>query len=43
MSVAKSGEDDPDCGVSEKDVLHLAICRVVKGGVRLWPPPATTG
>ena len=33
MSVAKSGEDDPDCGLSEKDILHLAICRVVKGGV----------
>jgi subtilisin family serine protease len=33
MSVAKSGDDDPDCGVSEKDVLHLAICRVVKGGI----------
>ena len=33
MSVAKSGDDDPDCGASEKDVLHLAICRVVKGGV----------
>ena len=33
MSVAKSGDDDPDCGLSEKDVLHLAICRVVKGGI----------
>ena len=33
MSVAKSGDDDPDCGASERDVLHLAICRVVKGGV----------
>ena len=33
MSVAKSGDDDPDCGQSEKDVLHLAICRVVKGGI----------
>ena len=33
MSVAKSGDDDPDCGASEKDVLHLAICRVVKGGI----------
>jgi subtilisin len=33
MSVAKSGDDDPDCGLSEKDILHLAICRVVKGGV----------
>ena len=33
MSVAKSGEDDPDCGASEKDILHLAICRVVKGGI----------
>ncbi len=33
MSVAKSGDDDPDCGASERDVLHLAICRVVKGGI----------
>jgi subtilisin len=33
MSVAKSGDDDPDCGASEKDILHLAICRVVKGGI----------
>jgi subtilisin family serine protease len=33
MSVAKSGDDDPDCGASERDILHLAICRVVKGGV----------
>jgi subtilisin family serine protease len=33
MSVAKSGDDDPDCGLSERDILHLAICRVVKGGV----------
>src|SRR5262245_28176851 len=33
MSVAKSGDDDPDCGLSEKDILHLAICRVVKGGI----------
>jgi subtilisin family serine protease len=33
MSVAKSGDDDPDCGKSENDVLHLAICRVVRGGI----------
>jgi subtilisin family serine protease len=33
MSVAKKGDDDPDCGASEKDILHLAICRVVKGGI----------
>ena len=31
MSVAKSGDDDRDCGASEKDILHLAICRVVDG------------
>ena len=29
----RSGDDDPDCGASERDILHLAICRVVKGGV----------
>ena len=33
MSVAKSGDDESDCGASEKDILHLAICRVVKGGI----------
>jgi len=33
MSVAKSGDDESDCGAAEKDVLHLAICRVVKGGI----------
>ena len=33
MSVAKSGGDDHNCGASEQDVLHLAICRVVKGGI----------
>ena len=33
MSVAKSGDDESDCGASERDVLHLAICRVVNGGI----------
>ncbi len=33
MSVAKSGDDKSDCGASERDILHLAICRVVNGGI----------
>ncbi|HSJ60602.1 MAG TPA: S8 family serine peptidase, partial [Jiangellaceae bacterium] len=33
MSVAKKGDDEADCGAKQKDVLHLAICRVVTGGI----------
>jgi hypothetical protein len=33
MSVAKDGKDDANCGITNKDVLHQAICRVVKGGI----------
>jgi subtilisin family serine protease len=33
MSVAKSGSDDANCGVSNKDILHQAICRVYAGGI----------
>ena len=33
MSVAKDGKDDENCGTSNKDVLHQAICRLVKGGI----------
>ena len=33
MSVAKWGTDDRNCGVSNKDVLHQAICRLVASGV----------
>jgi subtilisin family serine protease len=33
MSVAKSGSDDHACGVENNDILHKAICRVVKGGI----------
>ena len=29
MSVAKWGRDGGDCGVSNNDILHAAICRVV--------------
>ena len=33
MSVAKWGSDDGNCGATNKDVLHAAICRLVKTGV----------
>jgi subtilisin family serine protease len=33
MSVTKWGQDDPDCGVSIDDILHMAICRVVLDGI----------
>jgi subtilisin family serine protease len=33
MSVAKSGSDDLNCGITNKDVLHQAICRLYAGGI----------
>jgi subtilisin len=33
MSVAKYGKDDVNCGKSNKDILHQAICRLVASGV----------
>ena len=33
MSVAKTGSDDRNCGYTNKDVLHQAICRVTGGGI----------
>jgi subtilisin family serine protease len=33
MSVAKSGRDDANCGATNKDILHAAICRLVASGV----------
>ncbi len=33
MSVAKAGADDANCGNSNADILHQAICRLVAGGV----------
>jgi subtilisin len=33
MSVAKRGSDDGNCGYTNKDVLHQAICRLVASGV----------
>ena len=33
MSVAKSGRDDGNCGATNADVLHQAICRVVAAGI----------
>ena len=33
MSVTKSGRDDQNCGFTNGDLLHRAICRVVAGGI----------
>ncbi len=33
MSVAKTGSDDLNCGISNHDVLHQAICRLYRGGI----------
>src|SRR5204862_7602250 len=33
MSVAKWGHDDLNCGATNADVLHAAICRLVRTGV----------
>lgn len=33
MSVTKTGSDDGNCGASNRDPLHAAICRVVAGGI----------
>jgi subtilisin family serine protease len=33
MSVAKSGRDDVNCGLTNKDVLHQAICRLYRAGI----------
>ena len=33
MSVTKWGQDDQDCGNTNDDILHQAICRVVAGGI----------
>ena len=33
MSVAKSGRDDVNCGFTNSDVLHRAVCRLYAGGI----------
>ncbi len=33
MSVAKAGRDDGNCGLTNNDLLHQAICRLVAGGI----------
>ncbi len=33
MSVTKDGRDDGNCGATNDDILHAAICRVVAGGI----------
>ncbi len=33
MSVAKPGHDDGNCGYTNSDVMHRAVCRVVNAGI----------
>jgi len=33
MSVAKDGRDDGACGARNDDILHAAVCRVVRSGI----------
>ena len=33
MSVTKDGSDDHNCGLTNNDPLHQAICRVIAGGI----------
>ena len=33
MSVAKSGKDDRNCGLTSNDLIHQAVCRLVASGV----------
>jgi subtilisin len=33
MSVAKAGRDDGNCGLTNADAMHRAICRVVAAGI----------
>ena len=43
MSVAKTGRDDLDCGVTNKDVLHQAICRLSAAGITIVAAAANEG
>ena len=42
MWVAKSGTDDRNCGLTNHDPMHQAICRLVGAASRWSRPPATT-
>jgi hypothetical protein len=33
MSVAKTGTDDHNCGLTNRDLMHQAVCRLVASGV----------
>jgi subtilisin len=43
MSVAKAGTDDANCGLSNADILHQAICRLVVGGITVVAAAANDG
>ena len=43
MSVAKRGTDDHDCGRTNKDLIHQAICRLVGSGVTVVAAAGNNG
>ena len=43
MSVAKAGADDANCGKTNDDILHQAICRLVAGGITVVAAAANDG
>ncbi len=43
MSVAKAGTDDRNCGLTNKDLIHQAICRLVASGVTVVAAAGNNG
>jgi subtilisin len=43
MSVARSGSDDHNCGLTNGDVIHQAICRLVAAGVTVVAAAGNNG
>ncbi len=43
MSVARSGSDDHNCGLTNGDVIHQAICRLVDAGVTVVAAAGNNG
>ncbi len=43
MSVAKTGTDDHNCGLTNKDLIHQAICRLTASGVTVVAAAGNNG
>ncbi len=43
MSVAKTGTDDHNCGLTNNDLIHQAICRLVASGVTVVAAAGNNG